>query len=116
MSIGNFKEELSLSNVCSGALEEEFKKIYPTLVSNLKQGDKASINISIDFQRVADTDTMISVNYKITPKMPGRSKKSICQVKGDNKLLTDEVVKENVENMTIDELIKNNVVEMKGVK
>lgn len=40
---------VSLSTICGGAMEEQFQSIYPALVAQLKQGNKASVAITIDF-------------------------------------------------------------------
>jgi hypothetical protein len=90
MSMGDFKVPLTLSTVCGGKLEEEFQHLYPALLSQLKHGDKATINITLEMKRVQDTATMLNLSYKITPRFPAKSKSSVCQITGDNKLRTEE--------------------------
>lgn len=87
---------LSLANVCAGQLEEEFQKLYPTLVASLKHGDKAGLTITLELKRVPDTDTMVSVNYRVAPKFPSKSKTSVCQLTGDHKLKTEPPVQKVV--------------------
>jgi len=69
------------------------------LISYLKEGEKASLNISIDFKRVDNTDTMVTVNYKLIPKFPGIKKASICQIGKDNGIVTSMASK----NISIEE-------------
>lgn len=85
---------LKLNTVCQGKLEEAFQDIYPALIASMKPGDKAGIGITMEFKRVEETDTMVSVSFKITPKFPVMSKASICQVTQDNKLKTDKPVEQ----------------------
>ena len=80
---------VSLSTVCGGAMDEQFQKLIPALMSQLRQGQTASVAMTISFKRVPDTDTMISTTYKLTPRFPATSKASICQVTGDNRLKTE---------------------------
>jgi len=82
--------ELTLSTICEGNLEAEFQSFIPALLSQLKHGQKATVAITIDIKRVADTSTMITAAYSITPKFPAIKKASICRMTGDNKLITEE--------------------------
>lgn len=96
MSTTEFNAPLTLSTVCGGKLEEEFQELYPAVLANLKQDDKAALNITINIKRVPETSTMISLEYKITPKFPARRRASICQETGDFKLKTEEPQKAQV--------------------
>jgi hypothetical protein len=80
---------VSLSTICGGALEEQFQKLYPGLLAQLREGNKASVSIQIDFKKVPDTATMINTSYKVTPKFPASGKASICQITDDYKLKTE---------------------------
>lgn len=80
---------VSLSTICGGGMEEQFQRLYPALVAQLKDGNKASISITIDFKKVAETATMINTSYKMTPKFPASGKASLCQITGDYKLKTE---------------------------
>jgi len=91
MSAGNLKTPLSLATICMGKLEEDFQELYPRLLASLKHGSKASVSIKIEFQRVAETETMVNTNYSIKPNFPAKSKASICQITDGFKLKTDEV-------------------------
>lgn len=90
MSLGDFKVPLTLSTACSGKLEEEFQHLYPAMLAQLKEGDKATITITLDLKRVPDTATMLNLAYKIKPTWPAKSKSSVCQITGDNQLKTEE--------------------------
>lgn len=92
MSMGNFGIPLTLSTACSGKLEEEFQRLYPAMLAQLKESDKATITITLDMKRVPDTTTMLNLTYKIKPTWPAKAKSSVCQITGDNKLKTDEPV------------------------
>lgn len=90
MPVGDNEVPLSLSTVCGGKLEEQFQELYPAMLATLKEGSKASIAITIEFQRVKDTTTMVNVGYKLTPRWPARSKASVCQITGDGKKIMTE--------------------------
>lgn len=93
MPINENEVPLSLSTLCNGELEKRFQEIYPALLAGLKEGAKASVNITVELQRVKDTTTMVNVAYKLTPRWPAHSKASVCQLTGDGKqLLTDKPV------------------------
>lgn len=81
--------DMSLSTICGGDLDEEFQSFIPALLSQLRQGQKASVSISIDLKRVENTSTMVTIAYSITPKFPAVKKASLCRVTGDNKLKTE---------------------------
>jgi len=98
--------KLSLSTICEGHLEEEFQSFIPALLSQLKHGQKASVSITIDLKRVADTSTMITAAYSITPKFPATKKASICRMTGNNELITEEAP----EPMKVVNLFSNNIV------
>lgn len=86
-----FEAELSLATVCGGMLEEEFQALYPLLLASLREDkDKASINITIEMQRVPETSTMVKLAYRIKPAYPSKAKASVCQISGDNKLMTEK--------------------------
>lgn len=80
---------VSLSTICGGAMEEQFQQLYPALLAQLREGNKASLSVNISFKKVQDTATMINTSYKMTPKFPASGKASICQITGDYKLKTD---------------------------
>jgi len=81
--------KMTLATICGGEMDEEFQSCIPALLSQLRQGQKASIAITIDFKRVENTSTMVTTAYSLTPKFPAVKKASICRVTGDNKLTTD---------------------------
>jgi hypothetical protein len=81
--------KMTLSTICGGDLEEEFQAYIPALLSQLKQGQKASIAITVDLKRVQDTATMVTASYSITPRFPAVKKASICRVTGENDLKTE---------------------------
>jgi len=80
---------LSLSNLCGGQLEEQFQELVPKIISQLKEGQKGTISISIDFKRVPETTTMVTTSYSLSHKFPSVKKTSFCQVTGDNRLKTE---------------------------
>jgi hypothetical protein len=73
-----------------GALEEEFQRQYPSLIENLKHGEKASLTINLEIKRVPDTTTMMSLGYKIATKAPARSNATVAQVFGDGRLKVEK--------------------------
>lgn len=100
MPLGDFSENLSLSNICAGKLEEDFQALYPRLVAALKDGDKAAVSITIEVQKVPDTSTMVNVRYSMSPKFPARKKESICQFDDGFKLHTEKVP-EKIDNLKL---------------
>lgn len=100
MGLGDFSEDLSLANVCAGKLEADFQNLYPKLVATLKEGNKASISITLEMEKVPNTDTMVNFRYQITPKFPARKKESIVQL-DDGFQLHTEKVPEKVDNLRV---------------
>jgi len=92
MSIGEMDTPLSLSTICGGKLEEAFAELYPKVVAAMKQGDKASLSISVGIEKMKDSEIMFGLSYSIKPNFPARSKASLCVVNNDHKLLTDKPV------------------------
>ena len=92
MAIGGLEVELSLSTLCGGELEKRFQDLYPNILSALKDGEKATVGITLEFSRIKDMSTMVNVGYKIKQTMPAQGRASICQVTADNKLKTDKPV------------------------
>jgi len=92
---GDFSVPLTLSSVCEGKLEEEFQKMYPDLVESLGAKGKASVAITLQMQRVPDTQTMIRMDYKIKPTFPPVERSSVCQIDKECKLKTDAPPKVN---------------------
>lgn len=90
MSMGGMDTPLSLSTVCGGKLEEAFMELYPKVIAAMKQGDKASLSISIGIEKMKDSEIMFGLSYTIKPNFPARSKASLCVVNNDGQLLTDK--------------------------
>ena len=80
---------VDLLTIGGGELNDEVKSLIPPLMTALKQGQSASINVSIGFKRVEDTATMVKITYSVKPTFPAKKKTGICQVTGDNRLKTD---------------------------
>lgn len=88
---GDMSVALDLTTICEGELNNKFKEMYPEVVKALanKEKGKGSVGISINFQKVANTDTMFNVDFTIKKNVPAEKKVSICQITGDNTLKTD---------------------------
>lgn len=86
---GDFSVPLTLSTVCEGKLDEEFQRMYPELVESLGEKGKASVSITIQMQRVPDTQTMVRMDYKIKPTFPPVERSAVCQIDKGYKLKTD---------------------------
>jgi hypothetical protein len=68
------KEVLDLTTMAG--LNAEVISLFKSLSASMEQeGDKASINISIDMKRVRDTSSLMDVTWKVKPSYPGRSRK-----------------------------------------
>jgi hypothetical protein len=92
MTMGDMDTQVSLTTVCGGALDEAFKELYPQLVSAMKQGDKASLAITVGIEKMKDSEIMFGLSFSIKPNFPARSKASLCVIGKDNTLLTDKPV------------------------
>lgn len=56
-------------------LNQEVRNVLPALVKSLQEEkDKATLSISISFQRVKDTDTMLQVTHSVKPGFPKRAR------------------------------------------
>ena len=82
-------EKLTLQNLCGGAMESKFQTLYPELISRCKSGEKSSMTIVIEFERVPDTATMVRTSYTMKSKTPGSGSASLCQMNADFELETD---------------------------
>ena len=95
-----YEVPLSLTTICGGNLEREFQRVYPEAVAKLKEGEKATITITLEFKRVKDTKTMVGTSYKLATKTPPQANTSICQIvdEGADKftLLTEKPEPEKV--------------------
>jgi hypothetical protein len=84
---------LSLATLCQGELEAKFQNMYPTLLSQCREGGKASVSITIEFEKIKDTSIMVKTKFKLTPKFPATSKASICQFDDDFQVKTEPSIK-----------------------
>ena len=103
----NMETPLSLNTLCGGDLEKQFLKMYPALLSQCKAGEKASVAITIEFERVPDTSSMVKTKYKITPRFPATSKASLCQFDDNFNVKTEEPPKTNVTQIKLVEVVGN---------
>jgi hypothetical protein len=69
----------TLHTLFSGELEEQFQKILPTILGNLKEGQSGSITINLTFKRPQDSETMVGAGFSITPRFPKTQKTALCQ-------------------------------------
>ncbi|MEG0431021.1 MAG: hypothetical protein RR420_05360 [Anaerovoracaceae bacterium] len=94
------EEILTLENACGGKVKDQFERLVPLIVSTLKDGDKGSITIKIDFKKMTDTTTMLEVKASVKPTYPAAGINSICQI-GDNFRVKTEKVTPKPENLTL---------------
>ncbi|SFM09853.1 hypothetical protein [Pelosinus propionicus] len=92
---------VTLSSVCGGSLEEQFQKLYPAVISQLKPGNSGSISFTVKFKRMEDTATMVNTSFSLTPKFPAIKKASICQITGEGKLKTDAPIENRVTQLNL---------------
>lgn len=83
-------EKLTLQNLCGGDLAKQFEAICPEILSRCRSGEKCSMTIKVDFERVADTTTMVRTSYNLKTATPGFGKASLCQLDAEFGLQTDE--------------------------
>lgn len=82
--------QLTLATLAGGELDERFQELTKDIMDKLKKGDKASINIVVQFERIPDMTTMIATSFKIAPKFPTVKRAGVCQITGDNNLITEK--------------------------
>jgi len=89
--MGDLEVPISLSTICGGDLEKRFQDVYPNILAAIREGEKATIGITLEFKRIPETST-VAVGFKMAPHFPAQGRSSICQVTADNKLKTDKPV------------------------
>lgn len=99
---------LSLATICGGQLEEEFQRLYLSLLASLGDKEKGTITATIEIKRIPETQTMVNVAYKLASKFPNRAKASICQVDAEGLLKTAEAQKPKVVQLTLNAGGKDN--------
>lgn len=90
-----YNTPLSLANVCEGALDEAFCRVYPQVLAAMRKGQKASISITIKMERPENLDTLVNIGYELGPRFPRQGKIGIAQITGEGGLKV-EVPKEKV--------------------
>lgn len=88
---------LSLSNVCEGKLDRQFKAKYPEILGDLKPGQKATYTITVTIERPEGSSVMANVTAKTAVKMPpAGAVASLYSFDGDFVIKTEEPVKQSV--------------------
>lgn len=82
--------KVSLSSVCGGDLEERFQELIPSIIASLREKQKGSVSIKIEFARIPDTTSMVSTTFTIVPRFPSNKKASICQINPEDYSLKTE--------------------------
>ena len=79
---------LSLSSM--EGLDNEVSRLIAAISSTLTdEKDKAAISITVSLSRVKDTDSMVEVSYKVTPKYPAKSRMMLAHTDLVGNLLVD---------------------------
>jgi len=61
-------------------LNQEVRNMLPALVKSLQEEkDKATLSISITFERVKDTDTMLQITHCVKPGFPKRARAMLAR-------------------------------------
>ena len=95
MGGNDFSVGLDLSSLCNGELNRDFLEEVTELLSKMKKGEKSSINIKVELNRLPDYDTFVGVNYTINSKKPDKSTGSLANLierGGQLTLMTNEPV------------------------
>jgi hypothetical protein len=88
---------LNLSNVCEGKLDRQFKQKYPEIISNLREGQKATITVSLTIERPPGSTMMTSITGKLTTKMPpSAAVAGLYSFNNDYQIKTEEPVQQGV--------------------
>ena len=98
--------KLSLANLCDGTLEETFQAIYPEILAKCMSGDKGSITINIELERVEDTTTVVRTAFSIKSKAPTFKKAALCTMDADYRLKTEEPAQAKVIDMFKPAIVK----------
>lgn len=95
-----YNTPLSLANICDGALDEAFCRVYPQVLSSMRKGQKASISITVKLERPENLDTLVNIGYELGPRFPKQGKVGIAQITGEGGLRVenpkDKVVQLNL--------------------
>lgn len=89
MGVGVPMVPARLHTLFGGELGDEFERLLPILVGGLKEGQKASVSITVTFERVKDTESMITSKYRMSPKFPPAQKAALCRIGDDGELRTE---------------------------
>lgn len=95
------KELLSLSNLCEGKLESEFREAYTAIMSRLYPGKKGSITITINLKRVENTATMAEIGYSMNAKLPPQKRACIGEISDGGLLKVEPAQPENVSQLKL---------------
>lgn len=63
-------QPLTLSNVCEGKLDRQFRATYPGVLSDLKPGQKATVTFTVTIERPEGSSVMANITSKMAVKMP----------------------------------------------
>lgn len=73
--------DLTLSTVCGGYLEKEFKRQLPMVLETMQESGKAvSLNIKVTFKPVTGMETTFTSHATVKPSLPIQEKGGFCQI------------------------------------
>jgi hypothetical protein len=84
-------EKLTLQNLCGGELDLQFQAMYPELIARCAAGESASMTVTIEFERVKDTATMVTASYKMKTRTPAFGRSSLCVMDANFGLSTEPI-------------------------
>jgi hypothetical protein len=86
-------------------LNDEVRKLIAALSGSMDEGDKASIAITINLERLEDMYTMFKVTHKVKPNYPSKSRQILAHADLVGNLCVDaNPVQKNIFPM---EVVKN---------
>jgi hypothetical protein len=97
---------MTLANMCNGTLEDAFQSIYPEILAKCMSGEKGSISIIIELERVEDTATVVRTAFSIKSKAPAFKKMALCTMTGEYQLNTEEPDKPQIIDMFKPTIVK----------
>lgn len=86
----------TLSNICGGEVEKQFQREAKSLLSQLCEGEKGKITITLDIERTKGSVQMINIKSTFRTTPPAKVRLAIGQVTNDFTLQVDKPAEEKV--------------------
>lgn len=91
----------TLSNICGGEVEKQFQREAKHLLSQLCEGEKGTITISLGFERTKGSAQMINIKSSVKVAPPAKVRQTIGQITPEFTLQVDKPAEEKVVQLSI---------------